>query len=108
MARQKAFAALERVGLAHRAHHLPHALSGGERQRVAVARGLVNEPRLLLVDEPTGSLDSHNATLVSQLLLDIQSQQGHSLVLVTHDAELAARCEQQIVVRDGRIVGPSR
>lgn len=108
MARQKAFAALERVGLAHRAHHLPHALSGGERQRVAVARGLVNEPRLLLVDEPTGSLDSHNATLVSQLLLDIQSQQGHSLVLVTHDAELAARCKQQIVVRDGRIVGASR
>lgn len=102
--RQKAAAALERVGLAHRLQHLPQALSGGERQRVAVARGLVNEPKLLLVDEPTGSLDSKNASLVSQLLLDLQSQQGHALVLVTHDAELARRCEQQIVVRDGLVV----
>jgi predicted ABC-type transport system involved in lysophospholipase L1 biosynthesis ATPase subunit len=106
--RQKALAALERVGLAHRARHLPHALSGGERQRVAVARGLVNEPRLLLVDEPTGSLDSVSAALVSQLLFDLQSQQGHALVLVTHDEALARRCTQQIVVRDGRIVEASR
>ena len=103
-ARQQAAAALERVGLSHRLQHLPQALSGGERQRVAVARGIANEPKLLLVDEPTGSLDSHNASLVSQLLLDLQSQQGHALVLVTHDAELARRCKQQIVVRDGRIV----
>jgi putative ABC transport system ATP-binding protein len=106
--RQKALAALERVGLAHRAQHPPHALSGGERQRVAVARGLVNEPKLLLVDEPTGSLDSTNAALVSQLLLDLQSQEGHALVLVTHDADLAQRCKQQIVMRDGRIVETSR
>jgi ABC-type lipoprotein export system ATPase subunit len=103
-ARQQAAAALERVGLAHRLQHLPQAMSGGERQRVAVARGLVNGPKLLLVDEPTGSLDSDNAALVSQLLLDLQSQQGHALVLVTHDSELARRCKQQVVVRDGRIV----
>lgn len=106
--RQKALAALDRVGLSHRARHLPHALSGGERQRVAVARGLVNEPKVLLVDEPTGSLDSHSAAVVSQLLLDLQAQEGHALVLVTHDEALAQRCKQHIAVRDGRIVEPSR
>lgn len=103
-ARDKALAALERVGLAHRAHHLPQQLSGGERQRVAVARGLVNDPKLLLVDEPTGSLDTANAEIVSRLLLDLQSRHGHALVMVTHDLELARRCAKQIAVRDGRIV----
>jgi putative ABC transport system ATP-binding protein len=102
--RDKALAALERVGLAHRAHHLPQQLSGGERQRVAVARGLVNDPKLLLVDEPTGSLDTENAAVVSRLLLDLQSRHGHALVLVTHDLELARRCAKQVAVRDGRIV----
>ena len=100
----KAIAALEAVGLAHRAHHPPHALSGGERQRAAVARGLVNQPRLLLVDEPTGSLDSKTAAIVSQLLLDLQLRVGYALVLVTHDIDLAKRCPQRIVVSDGRIV----
>lgn len=104
-ARDKALAALERVGLAHRANHRPQQLSGGERQRVAVARGLVNDPKLLLVDEPTGSLDTENAAIVSRLLLDLQSRHGHALVLVTHDRELARRCARQIAVRDGRIVG---
>jgi putative ABC transport system ATP-binding protein len=103
-ARDKALAALERVGLAHRAHHLPQQLSGGERQRVAVARGLVNDPKLLLVDEPTGSLDTENAAVVSRLLLDLQSRHGHALVLVTHDLELARRCAKQVAVRDGRIL----
>jgi predicted ABC-type transport system involved in lysophospholipase L1 biosynthesis ATPase subunit len=103
-ARDKALAALERVGLAHRAHHLPQQLSGGERQRVAVARGLVNDPKLLLVDEPTGSLDTENAAIVSRLLLDLQARHGHALVLVTHDLALARRAAKQIAVRDGRIV----
>lgn len=106
--RQKAIAALESVGLGHRVHHLPHALSGGERQRIAVARGLVNQPKLLLVDEPTGSLDSKSAAVVSRLLLDLQSQEGHALVLVTHDLDLAKRCPQRIVVSDGRIVETRR
>ena len=102
--REKALAAIDRVGLSSRAHHLPHALSGGERQRVAIARGLVNAPRLMLVDEPTGSLDSRNAELVSQLLIDLQSLHGHALVLVTHDAGLASRCTQNVRLSDGRIV----
>jgi putative ABC transport system ATP-binding protein len=102
--RNKAIAALEGVGLSHRAGHLPYALSGGERQRVAIARGLVNSPELMLVDEPTGSLDSANATLVSQLLFDLQARHGHALVLVTHDPSLAKRCARQVLLRDGRIV----
>lgn len=103
-ARKTAIAALESVELSHRLKHLPHALSGGERQRVAIARGLVNSPRLMLVDEPTGSLDSTNAVRVSQLLFDLQARHGHALVLVTHDPSLAARCARQIFIRDGRIV----
>ena len=106
--RATAFDALDAVGLADRAGHLPHAMSGGERQRVAVARGLVNRPRLMLMDEPTGSLDSWNAAVVSTLLLDLQSRQGHALVLVTHDMRLAERCVDRIVVSDGRIVERSR
>src|SRR5665647_3558853 len=102
--RKKAIAALEGVGLSHRASHLPYALSGGERQRVAIARGLINSPGLMLVDEPTGSLDSENAALVSQLLFDLQARHGHALVLVTHDPSLAKRCARQIFIRDGRIV----
>jgi putative ABC transport system ATP-binding protein len=101
--RQKALAALEAVGLAHRASHLPQALSGGERQRVAIARGLVNAPKLMLVDEPTGSLDSVNAAAVSELLFDLKARHGHALVLVTHDPALAARCARQVVIRDGRL-----
>ena len=102
--RQTALAALDRVGLSKRAHHLPHALSGGERQRVAIARGLVNAPRLMLVDEPTGSLDSRNAELVNRLLIDLQSFYGHAQVLVTHDPRLASRCTKQIRLSDGRIL----
>ncbi len=102
--RARALAALDSVGLAHRAGHPPHALSGGERQRVAIARGLVNSPGLMLVDEPTGSLDSASAADVSRLLFELQARQGHALVLVTHDPALAARCARQIVIRDGRIV----
>ncbi len=96
--------ALARVGLTHRLGHLPHALSGGERQRVAIARSMVNAPRLLLADEPTGNLDSANAEIVADLLFDLQRDGGMTLVVVTHDEELAERCRRCVRMRDGKIV----
>jgi len=101
--RARAQAALGRVGLAHRTRHLPHALSGGERQRVAIARAIVNAPSVLLADEPTGNLDSANAAAVADLLFDLQRDTGMTLVLVTHDESLAARCRRRVRVRDGEI-----
>jgi putative ABC transport system ATP-binding protein len=101
--RARAAAALARVGLAHRTRHLPHALSGGERQRVAIARSVVNAPSLLLADEPTGNLDSANAAAVIELLFNLQRDTGMTLVLVTHDENLAARCTRCVRVRDGAI-----
>jgi putative ABC transport system ATP-binding protein len=101
--RVRALAALDRVGLTHRVKHLPHALSGGERQRVAIARSIVNEPRLLLADEPTGNLDSVNAQIVAELLFQLQRDTGMTLVLVTHDESLAARCARCVRVRDGAV-----
>ena len=101
--RARAQAALGRVGLAHRTRHLPHALSGGERQRVAIARAIVNAPSVLLADEPTGNLDSANAAAVADLLFCLQRDTGMTLVLVTHDESLAARCRRCVRVRDGEI-----
>jgi len=102
--RTRAAAALDRVGLAHRTTHLPHALSGGERQRVAIARAIVNAPRLLLADEPTGNLDSANTLAVADLLFTLQRETGMTLVLVTHDEKLAARCRRCVRIRDGAVV----
>jgi putative ABC transport system ATP-binding protein len=102
--RSRATATLEQVGLAHRLHHLPQALSGGERQRVAIARSIVNAPKLLLADEPTGNLDSVYASLVADLLIGLQESTGMTLVLVTHDERLAGRCHRTIRIRDGRLV----
>jgi putative ABC transport system ATP-binding protein len=101
--RARAQAALGRVGLTQRMRHLPHALSGGERQRVAIARAIVNSPSVLLADEPTGNLDSANAAAVADLLFDLQRDTGMTLVLVTHDENLAARCRRCVRVRDGEI-----
>ncbi|MFC5927513.1 ABC transporter ATP-binding protein [Micromonospora vulcania] len=101
--RRMAIEALARVGLAHRVDHLPQQLSGGERQRVAIARALVNEPALVLADEPTGALDTVNGAAVLALLLELHAQ-GTTIAVITHDRDLAARMPRQVEIRDGRIV----
>jgi putative ABC transport system ATP-binding protein len=95
---------LEEVGLTGRAHHYPSQLSGGEQQRVALARALANDPPIVLADEPTGNLDSANGRHIMDLLRDIHKTRGTTLVLVTHDAELAAQADVRMVLRDGRVV----
>ncbi|MBB4795196.1 ABC transporter ATP-binding protein [Streptomyces nodosus] len=104
--RPMAVAALERVGLAHRTRHLPHQLSGGERQRVAIARALVNEPALVLADEPTGALDTANGQSVLQLLTQLNNE-GTTIAVITHDQDIAARLPRRIEMRDGRIITDS-
>jgi putative ABC transport system ATP-binding protein len=102
--RARAAAMLGRVGLGHRLDHRPNQLSGGEQQRVAIARALVTEPEVLLADEPTGNLDTVNGQAVLALLEALNAEQGVALVIVTHDREVAARANRQIVMRDGLIV----
>jgi putative ABC transport system ATP-binding protein len=103
-ARTRAQALLEEVGLSGRAHHYPSQLSGGEQQRVALARALANDPPIVLADEPTGNLDSSNGRLIMELLRNIHRARGTTIVLVTHDAELAAVADARLVLRDGRVV----
>jgi putative ABC transport system ATP-binding protein len=103
-AAERARQLLEEVGLTGRAHHYPSQLSGGEQQRVALARALANNPPIVLADEPTGNLDSTNGRHIMQLLKDIHHARGTTLVLVTHDAELAAQADTRLVMRDGRVV----
>jgi len=103
-ARARATHLLEEVGLGARGHHYPSQLSGGEQQRVALARALANNPKVLLADEPTGNLDTSTGQHVIDMLFEVNRSRGTTLVLVTHDRDLAARADLQVIMRDGRIV----
>ena len=105
--RQRAIAALDVVGLAHRADFLPTRLSGGERQRVAIARALTGSPRLLLCDEPTGNLDSSTSAAVLALFAEL-NRSGMTIVMITHDLEVADRARRQVRITDGRLTEASR
>jgi len=103
-ARRRTAALLDEVGLSGRLHHYPSQLSGGEQQRVALARALANDPPIVLADEPTGNLDSSNGRHIMDLLRSIHDRRGSTIVLVTHDAELAAMADARLALRDGRVV----
>ncbi len=105
--RQKAAEALARVGLADRAKHMPNELSGGQRQRVAIARALVNDPSILLADEPTGNLDSATSEDI-MVLFDQLHRGGNTVVLVTHEADIAAHASRRVTLRDGKVVSDVR
>lgn len=99
-----AISLLTTVGLENRATHMPLELSGGEQQRVAMARALMNKPRIILADEPTGNLDAETGAQVLSILFDMTTKQNHSLVIVTHNKEIAAQCDRVLKIQDGRII----
>ncbi len=105
--RARAERALSRVGLADRMHHKPNELSGGQRQRVAIARALVNEPSILLADEPTGNLDSGTSAEIMQVFADLHGQ-GQTVVMVTHEADIAAHAARVVTLRDGLVAADQR
>lgn len=95
---------LEQVGLKHRAHHFPNQLSGGEQQRVAIARAFITSPKILFADEPTGNLDAKNSEKIEALLFEMNKEKGTTLVLVTHDNELAEHCDRQLTMNAGELI----
>ena len=105
---KRAAAALEAVGMSARARHLPNQLSGGERQRVAIARALVTNPKIIVADEPTGNLDSANGLKVMDMLGALNKEKGITLLIATHDRELAGRAQRVITMRDGQIIGDNK
>ena len=105
--RERAITALESVGLSNRLHHRPNQLSGGQQQRVAIARALINNPPLILADEPTGNLDSRSSEDIMGLLHELH-QKGATIVMVTHEPDIAAHAERIICVRDGRVISDGR
>ncbi len=105
---EKAVQLLDQAGIGYRAHHLPRSMSVGERQRVAIARALANNPILLLADEPTGSLDSKTGEEVLDMFRSLHASSGMTVVMVTHDAQVAARADRLIRIRDGRIESDER
>lgn len=100
-ARKRAAQLLDRVGLGHRIDHYPNAMSGGERQRVAIARALIHQPALIVADEPTGNLDNQTGESVADLLFELNQENNATLLLVTHDMVLAARCQRQVQLHEG-------
>lgn len=103
-AKARALSLLERVGLSGRTSHKPSELSGGEAQRVAIARALVNSPAVLFADEPTGNLDSATKEEIHRLFFDLRESLGQTIIIVTHDPELAALCDRQMVMKDGQFI----
>jgi len=102
--RHRAMAALDKVGLSDRANHRPTELSGGEQQRVAIARALVKDPPIILADEPTGNLDSRSGEEIISILTTLHSEQGITLVMVTHDSNIAHQCQRIIHLKDGQVI----
>lgn len=105
--RDRARQLLEEVGLGDRTHHYPTQLSGGEQQRVAIARAFINEPKILFADEPTGNLDTETGDHIEQLIFDLNEKQQTTLVLVTHDPELAKKCDRTIRIKNGQVESDS-
>jgi putative ABC transport system ATP-binding protein len=101
--RKKALEALDRVGLSDRANHRPTELSGGEQQRVAIARAIVKNPSLMFADEPTGNLDSKSGAEVISIITGLHSEQGMTLIMITHDADIASHCQKVFHLKDGQI-----
>ena len=103
LAISKAKLLLKKVGLSNRSHHYPSELSGGEKQRISIARAIINDPQIVLADEPTGSLDTENSTVIANILFKYVKEEGSSLIMVTHDLKLADKAKRKIKIKDGKI-----